>query len=168
MQHLLPEDRTWSFVANEIMIEQMRLIATPNLYSDLIRGFEPRVYPGILSSYGHIFSSIMQHLGSYADSRIPEESDPLCLGFCGSASVVERLTNICFTGDPRFMNTALWNHLRLNESAERAGFPPVACERPAEKSRNVLSSTRYITEGDLHTARHGREEPAIQPRYKRT
>ena len=41
-------------------------------------------------------------------------------------------------------------------------------ERPARKSRKVLSSARYTTKGDLHTARHGQEEPAIQPKHKRT
>jgi len=39
---------------------------------------------------------------------------------------------------------------------------------PAEKSRKVLSSARYITEGGLQAARHGQEEPAIKPKRKRT
>jgi hypothetical protein len=39
-------------------------------------------------------------------------------------------------------------------------------EKPAEKSRKVLSLARYITEGDLQTARHGQEEPIIQPKRK--
>jgi hypothetical protein len=41
-------------------------------------------------------------------------------------------------------------------------------EKPTEKSRKVLSSARYITEGDLQTARHGQEEPILQPKRKRT
>jgi hypothetical protein len=40
-------------------------------------------------------------------------------------------------------------------------------EKPAEKSRKVLSSARYIAGGDLQTARHGQEEPIIQPKRKR-
>jgi hypothetical protein len=39
---------------------------------------------------------------------------------------------------------------------------------PAEKSRNVLSSARFITRGDLQTPRHGQEEPEIKPKRKRT
>jgi hypothetical protein len=37
-----------------------------------------------------------------------------------------------------------------------------------EMSRNVLSSTRFITRGDLQTTRHGQEEPEIKPKRKRT
>jgi len=43
-----------------------------------------------------------------------------------------------------------------------------AREVSEEKSRKVLSSARYITEGDLQTARHGQEEPTIEPKRKRT
>jgi hypothetical protein len=44
----------------------------------------------------------------------------------------------------------------------------LTCQIPAEKSRKALPSARYITEGDLQIARHGQEEPTIQPNRKRT
>jgi len=44
----------------------------------------------------------------------------------------------------------------------------LAREKPATKSRKVLSSARYVTQADLQTARHAQEEPVPLKRKRAT
>ena len=115
---------------------------------------QTQIFPGILVAYVRLFEVMFDDL--YRRWKLMnQENKAFSIALRGSVAVIDRLCNICFTGNPKALQLKLFENMGLKEGISCRGWPWI---NPAHLDLRPLSG--YINKS---TWRNVYQKPKLLP-----
>ncbi|KAK4060174.1 uncharacterized protein Triagg1_10872 [Trichoderma aggressivum f. europaeum] len=117
---ILPENRSAAAVFRPMAQLISLFLTAQDRYAGVLRAFNPKVFPGVLTSYCRIFELITTSILTQFDNA---GGRGLSIELGEAMAAVDRLGSFCFTGDRRVLPRATFEYLGTSNSLRHHAFP---------------------------------------------
>lgn len=120
VSHLKRQRRHFFTVLQPIFQLMRFFLKEVRSYTQVMRGFPPTIFPGILCSYAKLFELALGEMDQRFQARGTKGLD---IALSESIAVLDRLGHFCFTGDPRVLPNTVLGPLVTMESLKKGAWP---------------------------------------------